>query len=84
MQSLIGSWIYGRRKIIYLAGLFDGEGCVTYKKYWEYRNKKPKYKCWRIRLEINMIDKDTIDYVAKTLKPWYEITENPRHQTLWQ
>ena len=47
-------------KIIYLAGLFDGEGCVTYKQRLEHRKGKPRpYLYWQIRLEINMIDKDT-------------------------
>ena len=56
-------------EISYLAGLFDGEGSVTYKKYWEYKkNKKKKYKCWRIVLEMAMTDKPTICYVLKTLK----------------
>ena len=52
----------------YLAGLFDGEGCVTYKQRSEHRKGKSKaYKFWCIRIEINMIDKDTIDYVHKKL-----------------
>ena len=52
-------------EIAYLAGLFDGEGCVTYKQRLEHRKGKPKaYLYWQIRLEINMIDKETIDYVA--------------------
>ena len=52
----------------YLAGLFDGEGCITYKQRTEHRKGKPKaYKFWNIRIEINMIDKDTIDYVHKKL-----------------
>jgi hypothetical protein len=41
-------------KIIYLAGLFDGEGCVTYKQRLEHRKGKPRpYLYWQIRLEIN-------------------------------
>ena len=41
----------------YLAGLFDGEGCITYKQRLEHRKGKPKaYKYWNIRIEINMID----------------------------
>ena len=52
-------------EIAYLAGLFDGEGCVTYKQRLEHRKGKLKaYLYWQIRLEINMIDKETIDYVA--------------------
>ena len=53
----------------YLAGLFDGEGCVTYRQRSEHRKGKPRaYKFWCIRIEINMIDKETIDYVAKVLE----------------
>ena len=53
----------------YLAGLLDGEGCITYKQRTEHRKGKPKaYKYWNIRIEINMIDKPTIDYVHKILK----------------
>ena len=46
----------------YLAGLFDGEGCVTYKQYLERRNNRPnKTRVWRIRLEISMTDLKTIE-----------------------
>ena len=43
----------------YIAGLFDGEGCVSYKQYMRKRshNKKP-YPTWQIRLEIAMTDRD--------------------------
>jgi hypothetical protein len=52
----------------YIAGLVDGEGCITYKQRLEHRKGKPRaYKYWNIRIEINMIDKETIDYVHKTL-----------------
>ena len=41
----------------YIAGLFDGEGCVTYKQRREHRKGKPRsYLYWQIRIEINMID----------------------------
>ncbi len=54
-------------ELAYLAGLVDGEGCVTYKQRFEHRKGKPRaYKFWYIRIEINMIDKETIDYVADT------------------
>ena len=53
----------------YLAGLFDGEGCITYKRYSQHRKGKPKaYKFWRIRIEINMIDEPTINFVNRTFK----------------
>ena len=55
-----------RDDVIYLAGLFDGEGCVTYKKYWDRKRKdRPrKYLCWRIQMEIVMTDKKTIQWCA--------------------
>ena len=55
-------------KLAYLAGLFDGEGCVTYKKYWDVKRKdRPKkYYCWRIQMEIVMTDKPTIQWCADT------------------
>ena len=54
----------------YLAGLFDGEGCVTYRQRSEHRKGKPKaYKFWCIRIEINMIDETT-----KVLKKEFELT----------
>ena len=50
----------------YLAGLLDGEGCVTYKKYWDRKRKdRPrKYFCWRIQMEIVMTHKPTIQWCA--------------------
>jgi len=56
-----------RDDVIYLAGLFDGEGCVTYKKYWDRKRKdRPrKYLCWRIQMEIVMTDKKTIQWCAE-------------------
>ena len=52
----------------YLAGLLDGEGCVTYKKYWDRKRKdRPrKYFCWRIQMEIVMTHKPTIQWCADT------------------
>ena len=53
----------------YLAGLFDGEGCITYKQRTEHRKGKPKaYKYWNIRIEINMTSRETIAFVMKTFK----------------
>ena len=41
----------------YIAGLFDGEGTITYKKYMNVRKKvKVTYDCWRISMEIAMTD----------------------------
>ena len=57
-------------EIAYLAGLFDGEGCIQIKKQWEAKKRagKPKrYKVWRISMEISMTDKDIIEWVHKTV-----------------
>ena len=52
----------------YIAGLFDGEGCVSYKQYMRKRphNKKP-YPTWQIRLEIAMTDKSILIWVNEML-----------------
>ena len=56
------------RKIAYLAGLFDGEGSVTYKQYLENRKTGPNPSlCWRLRLELAMTCKDTVEHIYKTL-----------------
>tara|TARA_R100001015_G_scaffold16663_1_gene8631 strand:+ start:458 stop:853 length:396 start_codon:yes stop_codon:yes gene_type:complete len=52
-----------RDSAIYLAGLFDGEGCVTYSNPPKLRKgKKKAYRTWNIRLEIAMTCKRTIEF----------------------
>ena len=47
----------------YIAGLFDGEGSVTYKQYMCKRKGKTKaYPTWSIELEISMTDKEVIKW----------------------
>ena len=49
----------------YLAGLFDGEGCVIYKQHLDTKRKdRPRrYKVWRISLEMSMTDKGVMEWV---------------------
>ena len=56
--------------IAYFAGLFDGEGCVTYKQYWDAKRKdRPRrYKVWRIFLEMSMPDEAVIRWSQGLLK----------------
>ena len=50
--------------IAYIAGLFDGEGTVSYKKYPKKRKGvKKDYTTWNIGLEISMTDKNIIELV---------------------
>ena len=52
----------------YIAGLFDGNGCVTYKRQMKKRGKDKKaYPTWNIRMEISMTDKFVIQWVHETL-----------------
>ena len=51
----------------YIAGLFDGDGCVTYKRQMKKRGDKKAYPTWNIRMEINMTDKPVIQWVHETL-----------------
>src|SRR6056300_638871 len=53
-------------EIAYIAGLFDGEGSVTCKKYKE-KKKSGTYDCWRISMEISMTDRNVIELVHETL-----------------
>ena len=52
----------------YIAGLFDGEGCVSYKQYMRKRSHNKKaYPTWQIRLEIAMTDKSVLVWLNKIL-----------------
>ena len=56
----------------YIAGLFDGEGCVQVKQYVEKKKKHkgPGYrttKVWRVNMEIAMTDESVIYWVHDTL-----------------
>jgi hypothetical protein len=64
----------------YLAGLLDGEGCITYKQYWDRKRKdRPhKYFCWRIQMEIVMTHKPTIQWCADTFGG--KVYEKPRKE----
>ena len=53
----------------YIAGLFDGEGCVTYKQRMKKRGvEKKAYPTWDIRMEVNMTDKYVIKWILETLE----------------
>jgi hypothetical protein len=50
----------------YIAGLFDGEGTITYKKYKE-KKKNGTYDCWRISMEIAMTDRSVLVWLTEVL-----------------
>ena len=52
----------------YIAGLFDGEGCVSYKQYMRKRKgQKKAYPTWQIRLEIAMTDESLLIWLHEVL-----------------
>ena len=54
--------------ISYIAGLFDGEGCITYKQYMRKRkHQKKAYPTWSIRMEISMTDKSVLVWFHEML-----------------
>ena len=54
--------------IPYIAGLFDADGSVDFKKRKQKRKGSNKeYMTWNIRLEISMTDKNVIELVHETL-----------------
>ena len=50
----------------YMAGLFAGEGSITYKKYKE-KKKTGTYDCWRIVMEMSMTDKSVLVWFHEML-----------------
>ena len=55
--------------IAYIAGLFDGEGCVTYSRTPRKRKgRKNLSQTWNIRMEISMTDEPVIRWVHEILK----------------
>ena len=55
--------------IAYIAGLFDGEGCITYKQYMRKRtHQKKAYPTWSIRMEMAMTDESVLRWVHETLQ----------------
>ena len=69
--------------IAYIAGLFDGEGSIHYKKAPEKKKKhrgKPGYRVsnsWRINMEVTMTDSLVINWLRETLKVG-TVTKKPR------
>ena len=52
----------------YIAGLFDGEGSVSYYQRKEKRKgKKKAYNYWMIRCELSMTDQHVMEWMHKTL-----------------
>ena len=52
----------------YIAGLFDGEGSVSYKQYMRKRKgQKKAYPTWSIRMEIAMTDKSVLIWLHEVL-----------------
>ena len=54
--------------IAYIAGLFDGEGCISYKQYMRQRRHQEKaYLTWNIRMEMSMTDQSILRWVHEVL-----------------
>ena len=54
--------------IAFIAGLFDGEGCITYKQYMRKRkHNKKAYPTWSIRMELAMTDESVLRWVHEGL-----------------
>ena len=55
--------------IAYIAGLFDGEGSITYKQYMRKRkHQKKAYPTWSIRMEIAMTDESVLRWIHEILQ----------------
>ena len=57
-----------RDDAIYLAGLFDGEGCAQFKRRMETKRKGKRYNCMIISLELSMTDEKTVRHIHDKVK----------------
>jgi hypothetical protein len=57
-----------RDDAIYLAGLFDGEGCAQFKRRMETKRKGKRYNCMIISLELSMTDEKTVRHLHDKVK----------------
>ena len=70
----------------YIAGLFDGEGSLQYKKGWEKKKKHTgkgyrNTNAWRINMEIAMTDESVIRWVHEVLGVGSVIRRNVKGTT---
>ena len=72
-------YINNQVNLAWAAGLFDGEGSVTYKKYKE-KKRNGTYDCWRIAMEVSMTDEPTIRVLHDILKVG-TVNKKPRDKT---
>ena len=64
----------------YIAGLFDGEGSITYKQFMRKRSGKEKaYPTWNIQMEISMTDYSIMVFILETLGCG-SVTKRPPHK----
>ena len=64
----------------YVAGLFDGEGSITYKQYMRKRKGKQKaYLTWNIQMEVSMTDESLIRWIHDILKVG-SVNKRPPHK----
>ena len=56
-------------EVAYMAGLFDGEGHVEYKKRLvkQKKGKNKAYRTWSIRCEMSMTDKGVMEWFHETV-----------------
>jgi hypothetical protein len=83
-----------RYMFAYIAGLIDGEGCITYTQQLQHRKGKPRaYKYWNIRIEVAMTHKDFDQWrwrcshrdaleVAKAIEPFSKTKKNKLREVI--
>jgi len=64
----------------YIAGLFDGEGSITYKQYMRKRKGKKAYPTWNIQMEISMTEYSIMVWILETLGCG-SVNKRPPHKT---
>ena len=73
-------------QLAYIAGLFDGEGCVSYVKRPTKRMDRggKVYQQWYIRAEVAMADEAAINWLHKTLGFGWSGPKRYNNKTNWK
>ena len=89
-MNILFTKFMNQNDIAYIAGLFDGEGCVTCKQRKTKRNDRGGkiYNQWYIRCEIAMTDKAVIEWFHTTLGfGWWKekkYNNKPKYKKQWR
>ena len=70
-----------KKEWIYLAGLFDGEGCLCIS---THNRSKGKQKCWELRAQICMCDYDVLAWIHRNVGGTLRLVRLSKKNIKWR